>query len=204
MSSPPADAPTLPPPGGAPRPSPPSSAIRRWAPLLVVAGAIVLLVVVAVVSPFSAQAPDLQVSTALVGAGEDPAGGYLVVENEGGSDDLVAVSTPGAEVTLQRRDVDDVTGASILREVESLRIEGYDQTRLQPGGDQLLLTSADGTAPTVGSTVRLRLEFRVSDSVEVEAEVLSYDDIGVILLPPRLELPDDATPTSVESSPTTD
>jgi copper(I)-binding protein len=202
MSSSPVDASTLPPPDGPADPSPPPTGIRRWAPLLVVLGAVALLVIVAVVSPFSTQPPDLQVSTALVGAGEDPAGGYLVVDNGGGSDDLVAVTTPDADVILQRRDIDDVTGESILREVDSLRIEGYDQTRLQPGGDQLLLTSIDGTAPTAGSTVRLRLEFRVSDPVEVDAEVLSYDDIGVVLLPPRLELPDDTT-TSPAPVPTT-
>jgi copper(I)-binding protein len=197
MSSSPVDAATLPPPDGPAEPSPPVTGIRRWAPLLVVVGAIAVLVIVALVSPFSTQPPDLQVSTALVGAGEDPAGGYLVVDNDGGSD------APGADVILQRRDIDDVTGESILREVDSLRIEGYDQTRLQPGGDQLLLSSIDGTAPTMGSTVRLRLEFRVSDPVEIDAEVLSYDDIGVLLLPPRLELPEDATTTSVAPAPTT-
>lgn len=183
-------------PGDQHRPSPtsrgpdpdttPPSPLRRWAPLLVVVGAVLLLVAVALVSPFSTTPPDIQVTNALVGAGTDPAGAYLVLDNGGGSDDLVAVTTPAGEVTLQRSTVDDNTGQTILDTVPSLRVGGYDQTRLQPGGNQLLLSTGDGRAPAVGETVELTLEFRVSDPITLPAEVLSYDDIGAVLLPPRL------------------
>lgn len=165
---------------------PPAGPLRRWAPALVVLGAIALLVGVAVVSPFGTTPPDIRVTTALVGADADPAGAYLVLENAGGSDDLVAVTSPAGEVTLQRRVIDGATDQEALEPAASLRVGGYEETRLQPGGDQLLVTTADGRAPAVGETVSLTLEFRVSEPITVDADVLSYDDVGAALLPPRI------------------
>jgi copper(I)-binding protein len=171
--------------------------LRRWAPALVVLGAIALLVLVAIVSPFGTTPPDVRVTTALVGAGVDPAGAYLVLQNDGGSDDLVAVTSPAGEVSLERRVIDGATDQEALEPAASLRVGGYEETRLQPGGDQLLLTTTDGRAPTVGETVSLTLEFRLSEPITVDAEVLSYDDVGATLLPPRIVA--GATTTSTPS-----
>ncbi|MCD9624790.1 copper chaperone PCu(A)C [Rhabdothermincola salaria] len=165
---------------------PPAGPLRRWAPALVVLGGIALLVVVAIVSPFGTTPPEVRVTTALVGADADPAGAYLVLENDGGSDDLVAVTSPAGEVTLQRRVIDGATDQEALEPTASLRVGGFEETRLQPGDDQLLLTTTDGRAPAVGETVSLTLEFRLSDPITVDAEVLSYDDVGAALLPPRI------------------
>ncbi|MCU0311491.1 MAG: copper chaperone PCu(A)C [Acidimicrobiales bacterium] len=162
------------------------SLLRRWAPVLVVLGGIAVVVVTAIVSPFDSQPPKLTVQAAYLGAGADPAGAYLVIVNDGGGDDLVGVSVPGATVTLQRRVADPATGTAELEEATSLRLAGYETTRLQPGGDQLLLT---GLTPVEGPTVPMELRFRVADPVTVQAEVLSYDQIGQLLLPPRLETP---------------
>ncbi len=165
---------------------PSAGPLRRWAPALVVLGGIALVVVMAIARPFGSQPPDISVEGAYVGAGTDPAGGYLVLVNDGGGDDLVGVDVAGATVTLQRRVVDPTTGVSELSERESLRLPGYETVRLQPGGDQLLLT---GLTPVAGTTLSMQLRFRVGEPMTVEAEVLTYDEIGVLLLPPRLDVP---------------
>ncbi len=162
------------------------SAVRRWAPVLLVLAGIALVSGMAVLRPFSSQAPVVSVQEAYVGAGADPAGGYLVLRNDGGGDDLVGVDIAGANVALQRRVLDATTGVSELREAASLRLPGYEEVRLQPGGDQLLLT---GITPLTGTTVSMTLRFRVSDPIVVEAPVLTYDEIGQVLLPPRLQVP---------------
>jgi len=168
------------------------SPLRRALPFLMVLGAVSLLVVMAVVSPFETTEPDIEVRQAYVGAGADPAGAYLVLVDHGGSDDLTGVTSPVGEVTLQRRATDATTGEQILQDTDSLRIEGFAETRLQPGGDQLLI-DLDGPAEDLraGTTVTLRLEFRVSADIEVEAEVLTYDQIGSVLLPPVLDVVDE-------------
>jgi copper(I)-binding protein len=163
----------------------PRTALRRFLPVLLVLGAAVLLIVMAIVSPFESKPPALEVREAYVGAGSNPAGGYLVVVNDGGSDDLVGVTTSLGTVALQRRDTDPTTGDPILVPAETLRLAGYEETRLQPGGEQMLI-SVSGPIPEPGTTVRLELEFRVSDPIVVEAPVLSYDEIGTIMLPPLL------------------
>lgn len=171
--------------GGRRRPSGRRGPLRRLAPLLVVLVAVALLVVVAVISPFESTEPALDVREAYVGASTDPAGAYLVIANGGGSDDLTAVHTDLGVVTLQRRVHDEITDQDVLQEATSLRVPGYTETRLQPGDDQLLV-AVTGEPPEPGSTVTLRLEFRTSDPITVEAEVLSYEDIGTRMLPPLL------------------
>jgi copper(I)-binding protein len=170
---------------------PSRSTVRRLAPLLLVLGAVGLLVVMAVASPFETTDPDIEVRQAFVGAGSDPAGAYLVIVDHGGTDDLTGVTTPVGEVTLQRRTTDATTGEQTLQTVDSLRIEGFDETRLQPGGDQLLIELEDPDGLRAGTTVPLRLEFRVSEDIEVQAEVRTYDEIGQILLPPVLAVPEE-------------
>lgn len=164
------------------------SPFRRWLPVLVVLGAALLLVAVALVSPFEPKPPALTVREAYVGAGADPAGAYLVVDNDGGTDDLVGVTTDLGPVTLERR-TEDASGQSVLQPAASLRLTGYEQTRLQPGDDQLLV-AVEGPAPQAGGTVSLTLNFRRSAPITVDAEVLTYDEIGTRLLPPRLVVPD--------------
>ena len=168
------------------REQPSAGPLRRWAPALLVLGGIALVVVMAIVRPFGSQPPEVSVQGAYVGSGVDPAGGYLVLVNDGGGDDLVGVDVPGATVTLQRRVVDPTTGVSELSERESLRLPGYETVRLQPGGDQLLLT---GLTPVAGTTLSMQLRFRVGEPITIDAEVLTYDEIGVLLLPPRLDVP---------------
>ena len=170
--------------------------IRRFAPVLVVLFCAGLLVMVAVVRPFDSPAAAPELRTPLVGAGVDPTGAYVVIHNAGGNDTLIGASTPAAAtVELQQRQGKTENEAGQLVVVDQLAIPGFADTRLQPGGDQLLLT--DLVRPlTAGDTVELTLRFERAGTVTVDAQVASYLDIAEQLLPPRLVIPgqDGVTP----------
>jgi copper(I)-binding protein len=163
--------------------------IRRFAPILVVLFCAGILVVMAVVRPFTSppSAPELQ--SPLVGAGLDPAAAYVVIHNTGGNDTLIGASTPAAgSVELQQREGQTESDPGVLVTVDQIEVPGYEDTRLQPGADQLLLVDlARPLSP--GDTVQLTLEFERAGSVTVDAEVASYLDIADRLLPPRLVIP---------------
>jgi copper(I)-binding protein len=185
--------------------------IRRAAPILVVVFCAGLLILMAVLRPFSDPAADPELRDALIGfsadpggaeAIDDPAAGYVIIDNSGGSDTLLSASTPVAERVMiqQRRGADD-TSAGELVDVDELSIAGYEETRLQPGGDQLLL-SGFTRALQVGDTVEFTLDFERAGTVTVTADVATYDEIARRLLPPRLVIPDQpAAPSSTTPAP---
>ena len=163
--------------------------IRRFAPALVVLFCAGLLVMVAVVRPFDSPPAAPELRTPLVGADVDPTGAYVVIHNAGGNDTLIGASSPAAAtVEIQQRQGRTDTEPGELVVVEELAIPGFSDTRLQPGGDQLLLT--DLVRPlSAGDTVELTLEFERAGTVTVDAQVESYVDIAERLLPPRLIIP---------------
>ncbi len=163
--------------------------IRRFAPALVVLFCAGLLVMVAVVRPFDSPPAAPELRTPLVGADVDPTGAYVVIHNAGGNDTLIGASSPAAAtVEIQQRQGRTDTEPGELVVVEELAIPGFSDTRLQPGGDQLLLT--DLVRPlAAGDTVELTLEFERAGTVTVDAQVESYVDIAERLLPPRLIIP---------------
>ncbi|HEY6533292.1 MAG TPA: copper chaperone PCu(A)C [Acidimicrobiales bacterium] len=174
--------------------------IRRAAPLLVVLFCAGLLVVMAVLRPFPDPGAEPELRDALVGADADPTGAYVVIDNSGGSDTLLGATSPAAEqVELQQRQGATDTDPGVLVTVEELPIRGYEETRLQPGGDQILL---DGLVRplTAGDRVELTLDFERAGTVTVEAEVQTYEEIARVLLPPRLVIPSSTVPST---SPTT-
>jgi copper(I)-binding protein len=202
-------APTAPPPSDTPAAveAPPRTdiyfKIRRAAPVLVVVFCAGLLVIMALLRPFNDPAADPELRDAFVGFSEtdgattidDPAAAYVVIDNTGGSDTLLSASTPAAERTmLQELEGASDTSPGHLVTVDELPIEGYQETRLQPGSDQLLLS---GLRPglAVGDTVEITLDFERAGTVTVEAEVQTYAEIGERLLPPRLEVPTGQSPT---------
>ena len=175
--------------------------IRRAAPVLVVVFCAGLLILMAVLRPFSDADADPEPRDALVGAGVDPTGAYMVIDNTGGKDTLLSASSPAAErVELQQRQGVSDTSAGELVTVEELPVEDYDETRLQPGGDQILLSGLVRPL-TVGDTVQLTLDFDRAGTVTVEARVATYDEIAKVLLPPRLVIPDQTTVSSTTPSP---
>ena len=167
--------------------------IRRFAPLLVVVFCAGLLVIVGIIRPFGSPSSAPELRDPLVGAGTDPAAAYTVIHNAGGKDTLLGASSPAAaSVELQAPSPED---AGVLVTVDELEIPGFEDTRLQPGSAQLLLTGL--TAPLeVGDTIPITLEFERAGSLTMEAEVDTYESIARRLLPPRLQLPDETTATA--------
>jgi len=167
--------------------------IRRFAPGLVVVFCAGLLVVVAVVRPFESPPSDIDLRTPLVGAGTDPAAAYVVIHNAGGGDTLLGASTPVATtVELQQPSPDD---PAVLVAVDRIEVPGFEDTRLQPGSAQLLLTGL--TRPLeVGDTVPLTLEFERAGESSVDATVETYDQVAEQLIGPRLRIPGQDVPAS--------
>lgn len=162
------------------------SRIMRFGPVAIVVFCAGVLVLVGVVHPFESPTPALRTDDVLVGADHDPTGAYMVLHNAGGPDTLLSASTPAAaSVELQQPGSD---GAPVT--VTEIDVPGFDDLRLQPGGDQLLLRGL--TAPlATGQRIRLTLQFRRSGTLTVEAEVAAYPTIADRLLPPRLKLAGD-------------
>lgn len=163
--------------------------IRRFAPVLVVLFCAGLLVLVAVIRPFDSPPAKPELRSPLVGADADPTAAYVIIQNEGGNDTLIGASTPAAAtVEIQQREGTTDTEAGVLVAVDQLAVPGFTDTRLQPGGDQLLLTGL--TRPlAAGDTIKLTLQFERAGAMTVEADVASYLDIADRLLPPRLKIP---------------
>jgi len=181
---------TTEPPTSAPAPAPDIYArIRRFAPVLVVLFCAGLLVLVAVVRPFTSPPAEPELRDAFVAEGPEPTAAYVVIDNVGGNDTLIGASTPAAgTVELQERVGLTDTDPGELVSVSELPVPGYAETRLQPGSDQLLLSGL--TRPlAVGDTIELTLVFERAGEVTVEARVATYLDIADALLPPRLVIP---------------
>jgi len=163
--------------------------IRRFAPVLIVVFCAGLLVTVGLIRPFSKPPVDIELRSPLVASEGDPTAAYVLVHNGGGSDVLLSASTPAADsVVLQQWQTSDSDPVGHLVTVDSLAVPGFGDLRMQPGGDQLLLTGL--RAPLiVGETIPITLTFERTGERTVEAEAQPYDVIGDRLLPPRLKVP---------------
>ncbi|CAM8643002.1 COG2847 Copper(I)-binding protein [Acidimicrobiia bacterium] len=170
-------------------PSPIYRKIRRKAPILVVLFCMGLLVFAAFASPFKKPPAAIDLRLPLIGADSNPAAGYVVIHNAGGSDTLLGASTPAAAtVTIQQRRPSPTDPAGVLVAVGSLKVAGFEDLRLQPGSDQLLLEGLVKPL-TVGEKIQLTLRFERAGNITVEADVQSYLEIADRMLPSRLKLP---------------
>lgn len=183
--------------------------IRRFAPVLVVLFCAGLLVVMALLRPFTDSTADPTIHDALVGLVADPAGAnaanpsaaYMIIENSGGDDTLLSATTPDAErVLLQQRKGATDTDPGTLVTVDDLPVTGYGETRLQPGGDQLLLSGLRRSV-AIGDTIDLTLDFDRAGTISVQAEVQTYEAIALRLLPPRLVIPPADSGTTTSTAP---
>jgi copper(I)-binding protein len=156
-----------------------------------------ILFVMAVIRPFPDPGADPVLGDAMVGAGSDPAGAYVLIDNEGGSDTLLGASSPAAEAVelQQRQGVTDTDPGGVLVTVGELPIRGYEETRLQPGGDQILLSGLVRPL-AVGDVVEITLDFERAGAVTSEFRVETYDEIARVLLGPRVVNPNQSTTTS--------
>ena len=122
--------------------------------------------------------PRLQITSAVVSEGSDEAAGYLVIDNQGGADQLIATDADVAgRVTVHRTVA--AGGAETMEEQPSVRVpKGV--TRLAPGETHLMLEQLhDPLVP--GATVTLTLSFSRSGPLTVSATVQSYSDIAASL-----------------------
>jgi copper(I)-binding protein len=166
--------------------------IRRAAPVLVVLFCAGMLVFVAIIHPFTKPPVAIEVRTPLVASEGDPTAAYVWLHNGGGSDVLLSASTPAAAtVVLQQWQTsqpgDGTQTVGHLVTVDHLDVPGFGDLRMQPGGDQLLLSGL--VEPLrVGQTIPITLVFERSGTQTVQAEAQTYDTIADRLLPPRLKV----------------
>lgn len=170
--------------------------IMRFAPLYVVVFCVGVLVLVAFLRPFESPSSELSFKNPLVGADSNPTGAYFLLHNAGGSDTLLSASSPAAtSVVLQIIDPmtttttpdGTATGGTYVT-VDHIDVPGFADVTFIPGGNQLLL-SGISTAPTVGQTIPITLQFERAGAITIDAEVQPYSVIADRLLPPRLKLP---------------
>ena len=154
---------------------PPSAgSYRRW--YLVAAAAAAVIAVVLAVRFLTGGAGDLRVSDAVVGANDaDVVAAYLVIDNPGPEDRLISASSPDAdEVTLHSTVTDG--GLSTMEGAGSMVVPADGELRLDPGGSHLMIEGTD-EAVTVGSTIRLHLEFERSGGRDVVARAVPLAEL---------------------------
>ncbi|MEV7924862.1 MULTISPECIES: copper chaperone PCu(A)C [unclassified Kitasatospora] len=98
------------------------------------------------------------------------AAGYLTVRNDGGQDQLVKVSSPGAEsVTMHR------STPSSMEQVPSLDVPAHGALEFARGGTHLMIMGWQ-KAPALGDELELDLTFAKSGtlSVKVPVKELTY------------------------------
>ncbi|MEU6239011.1 copper chaperone PCu(A)C, partial [Kitasatospora sp. NPDC047058] len=93
------------------------------------------------------------------------AAGYLTVRNDGGDDQLVKVSSPGAQsVTMHR------STASTMEQVERLDVPAHGALQLARGGTHLMIMGWQ-KAPALGDEVELDLTFARTGTISVKVPV---------------------------------
>ncbi|MFI9330508.1 copper chaperone PCu(A)C [Kitasatospora sp. NPDC052868] len=93
------------------------------------------------------------------------AAGYLTVRNDGGADQLLKVSSPGAEsVTMHR------STTSTMEQVERLDVPAHGALQLARGGTHLMIMGWQ-KAPVLGDELELDLTFARTGTISVKVPV---------------------------------
>lgn len=93
------------------------------------------------------------------------AAGYLTVRNDGGQDELVKVTSPGAEsVTMHR------STPSSMEQVDSLDVPAHGALQFARGGAHLMIMGWQ-KAPALGDELELDLTFAKSGTISVKVPV---------------------------------
>ncbi|HWL44243.1 MAG TPA: copper chaperone PCu(A)C [Ilumatobacter sp.] len=103
------------------------------------------------------------------------AAGYLRVEQQGGDDVLVAITTERAiRVTVMGPNVamTEASGASGF----PIQLPAGEQMLFTPGGDHIMLERV-ATDLVAGEQVELRLEFERADDIVISADVVAPADL---------------------------
>ncbi len=98
----------------------------------------------------------------------DAAAVYVTLHNDGGADELIAVSSDAAaRVTLHGPD---------MAPSGDLRMKAGADTRLEPGGSHIMLENLRAPLQP-GDEVRVQLRFEHAAPIDLTVPVLSYDDV---------------------------
>lgn len=119
------------------------------------------------------RAPDVTVADAWVRSaspGKAATAAYLTIENKGGADRLVAVSTPVGQASIHSTSMD--SGVMRMRAVQSLDIGADAVVEMKPGGLHIMVTGLREPL-TEGAAVPLRLQFARSGERQAVAVVRS-------------------------------
>jgi len=170
---------------------------RPLVALLVVVAAVVLGVGVVLTSRSGNDEPaadeattaGISVRRAWTGPNRGATAVYLTIDNRGGEDRLVAASTEVAETASVMGGESDVrhtdggegegAGAATTTATVDLTVPSG-TTGLRPGARHLMLQGVTGELQP-GTTFPLRLEFEHAGPVEVEVEVVTWDEAATRL-----------------------
>jgi hypothetical protein len=110
-------------------------------------------------APKKTEAPQISISGAWSRAtvpGQSTAAAYFTIDNNGGGDRLLRVSTPIGQATLHSTTMDN--GVMRMRLLEGLDIPAQSTIQLKPGGTHIMVTGVK--QPLIaGSSFRLALHF---------------------------------------------
>jgi len=142
-----------------------------------------LVVLAAVIAGCASERPqatttDIEVSGVYItepAMGERAAMYFTVVNRAGTEDELIAVSTPVADVTEMHKTVQQ-GGTVRMEPVTSVTLPANGELSFAPGGYHvMLLALLEAFAP--GDWVDATLHFRVAGEIAIRGEVLKYVDI---------------------------
>ena len=137
---------------------------RQWSLLLVILSLTVL--------PGCASQPDLALQEAWARPAEAGANSavYLVIENQGGADQLVAVeSETSAEAQLHRSILHD-DGLVEMQRQQAIEIPARGQLVLEPGGYHIMLLDLQDSLEA-GQSIQIRLIFEHEDPIDAQAQI---------------------------------
>ena len=121
---------------------------------------------------------DIEVSGVFItepAMGERAAMYFTVVNRADSEDELVAVSTPVAEVAEMHKTVQQ-GGTVRMEQISSLALPANGELRFAPGGYHIMLLQLNESF-TPGDWVDATLHFRVAGEIAIRGEVLKYVDI---------------------------
>lgn len=103
-------------------------------------------------------------------AGQKPAAVYLKIQNRGGPDRLLAVSSPAGTASIHSATSEN--GVVRMRAADALEIPANSTVALEPGSTHVMISGLN-QPPQAGQGVSLELEFARSGKRQVMASVRS-------------------------------
>jgi copper(I)-binding protein len=100
--------------------------------------------------------------------GQSGSAAYFTIHNAGGEDNLLTVSSPGADASLHSTSMDN--GVMRMRPLEALDIPANGTVELKPGGTHVMLMELKQPLQA-GAALELDLKFEKSGERKVMAEV---------------------------------